>query len=91
MGAPFTFRQFWLTFLGVPHPTTGALIIPTPHQAQDDAIRDLDAIDPATGLRLYPIHFWDWAKKCAKDFTFMAYVLYHLAFNPFERSPGSQP
>lgn len=82
-----TLRQFWNGLVTVPDPTTGALVVARPHQAQDEIIDALDLRDPVTGLRAYPIVFLDWARKCAKDFTFMVYVLYHLGFDPFEKEP----
>jgi phage terminase large subunit-like protein len=80
-----TFRQFW-QLLRVPDVATGALVVPTPHQAQEEAIAALDAID-AAGDRRYPIHFWHWARKVAKDFMLAAYTLYHLGYDPWEQEP----
>ena len=82
-----TRRRFWDSLIKIPDAITGKLITPRPHHAQAEVMRDLDAIDPATGLRLYPIHFWHWARKCAKDFMLSVEILYHLGFDPFEKEP----
>ena len=82
-----SFRQFWDAFLRVPNPATGELVSPKPHVAQAEVIEALDAIDPETGLRRWPIVFLHWCRKASKDFSIGAYVLYHLACDPWEREP----
>jgi len=85
--APLTFDRFWRTFIRVPDPLSGELVPALPHAGQREVIAALDAIDPATGLRRWPIVYMSWARKCAKDFSFMAYVLFHLAFDRWEKEP----
>ena len=71
----------------VPDRVTGELVVPTPHHGQAEAIDALEAIDPATGLWRYPIHFWHWARKVSKDFMLSEELLHHRAFDPFEKEP----
>jgi hypothetical protein len=82
--AGVSFAEFWQAFVRLPN-EGGELVCPVPHREQVRYISAVDAVDPLTGRRRYPVSFLHWRKKAAKGFTASTRVLHHFVADPFVR------